>query len=203
MLIACFASVALADDFKTLNGKEYKDATVTRVEPDGITVKFSGGLVKIPFTELPKDLQDKYHYNPKAAQKFAADSAAQINADNASTRVDTTSKKVEENPYRLLQSVMIFAIIKPFHYGREDTTVSIQEYQKFWVGPTAYDFEWKQVGKEFTAVIDEPMPQYYENGDVIPVALYRIGHSNDSSRYPLYTMHKEKAMELVLGGSGK
>src|SRR5207249_547280 len=32
ILIVCFASIALADDFKTINGKEYKDATVSRVE---------------------------------------------------------------------------------------------------------------------------------------------------------------------------
>ena len=194
-------SLIFADDIKTNNGKEYKNAIVSRVEPDGIMIKFSGGLVKIPFTDLSEELKQKYRYNPEEAQKFAADNSAQINALNASTRVDTTSKKVEENPDRLLQSVMIFAIIKPSHYGRQDTTVSIQEYQKSWVGPTAYDFEWKGVGKQFTAAIDEPMPQYYEHGDVIPVALYRIGHTNDSSRYPLYTMHKERAMQLLLGRS--
>jgi ATP-dependent helicase YprA (DUF1998 family) len=33
------ASLAFAEDFKTINGKEYKDATVTEVEPDGIVVK--------------------------------------------------------------------------------------------------------------------------------------------------------------------
>jgi hypothetical protein len=36
LLAALSASLALADDFKTINGKEYKDATVSRVEPDGI-----------------------------------------------------------------------------------------------------------------------------------------------------------------------
>jgi hypothetical protein len=32
-------SLALADDFKTINGKQHKDATVSRVEPDGIVLK--------------------------------------------------------------------------------------------------------------------------------------------------------------------
>jgi hypothetical protein len=41
-------SGVLADDFKTVNGKRYKNATVSRVEPDGILIKFSGGIVKIP-----------------------------------------------------------------------------------------------------------------------------------------------------------
>src|SRR5438874_1825215 len=61
------ASSVLADDFKTLNGKEYENATVSRVEPDGIVIKFSGGIVKIPFTALSRELQEKYHYDPAAA----------------------------------------------------------------------------------------------------------------------------------------
>jgi hypothetical protein len=34
ILIVSLASVALADDFKTVDGKEYKNAKVSRVEPD-------------------------------------------------------------------------------------------------------------------------------------------------------------------------
>src|SRR6516165_4602211 len=87
ILIGCFASIALADDFKTVNGKEYKNATVTRVEADGISVKFSGGLVKIPFSELSKELQDKYHYEPeKAAAARAAEAAA----------IQQTNQQIEE-----------------------------------------------------------------------------------------------------------
>jgi hypothetical protein len=41
----CFGSLALADDFKTIDGKEYKNATVSRVEPDGPVITFS--LAKI------------------------------------------------------------------------------------------------------------------------------------------------------------
>jgi hypothetical protein len=34
-LIFCFTTVAVADDFKLVSGKEYKNVTVTRVELDG------------------------------------------------------------------------------------------------------------------------------------------------------------------------
>src|SRR5262249_17351435 len=44
VLSALSASFALADDFKTINGKEYKDITVTRVEPDGIVLKGKSGI---------------------------------------------------------------------------------------------------------------------------------------------------------------
>jgi len=70
--ILCLVSVALADDFKTIKGKEYKNVTVSRVEPDGIVITFSGGIVKIPFTELSEEYQKRFGYNPEAAKEFAA-----------------------------------------------------------------------------------------------------------------------------------
>jgi hypothetical protein len=69
-LILCVGSVVLADDFKTTEGKEYKNVTVSRVEPDGIVIAFSGGIVKLPFTELSPELQKKYGYDPQAAAAF-------------------------------------------------------------------------------------------------------------------------------------
>jgi hypothetical protein len=57
------ASLALAEDFKTINGKEYKNATVRRVEPDGIVLKSKSGISKVYFTELPKEVQERFHYN--------------------------------------------------------------------------------------------------------------------------------------------
>jgi hypothetical protein len=71
-LILCFGSPAFADDFKTINGKEYKNVTVSRVEPDGIMIKFSGGIVKIPFTELSPEIQKKYGYDSQAAGAYSA-----------------------------------------------------------------------------------------------------------------------------------
>ena len=68
---ALSTSLALADDFKTTDGKEYKNAKVSRVEPDGIVITFAGGIVKIPFTKLSEELQRKYNYNPEAAKSFA------------------------------------------------------------------------------------------------------------------------------------
>ena len=64
ILVVCFVSLALADDFKTVNGKEYKNVTVSRVEPDGIVLKGKSGISKVYFVELPKDVQERFHYNP-------------------------------------------------------------------------------------------------------------------------------------------
>lgn len=75
-LIFCFSYVALSDDFRTLNGKEYKDATVSRVEPDGIVIKVKSGITKIYFTELPKDVQERFHYDSEKAASHSAEQAA-------------------------------------------------------------------------------------------------------------------------------
>ena len=61
ILAALSLSLALADDFKTINGKEYKNVTVSRVEADGIVIKTNTGLSKIYFAELPKDVQERFH----------------------------------------------------------------------------------------------------------------------------------------------
>jgi hypothetical protein len=74
--MALSASVAVADDFKTINGKEYKNATVSRIEPDGVVIRFSGGIVKIAFTELPKEVQERFLPSPAktgAAQRELID----------------------------------------------------------------------------------------------------------------------------------
>ena len=57
-------SVALAEDFKTVTGKEYKDATITRVEVDGIVLRTKTGISKVYFVELPKDVQERFHPTP-------------------------------------------------------------------------------------------------------------------------------------------
>ena len=73
-IVCVFAlRLALADDFKTINGREYKNVTVSRVAPDGIVITFSGGIVKIPFTELSPAIQKKYGYDSQAAGAYSAE----------------------------------------------------------------------------------------------------------------------------------
>jgi hypothetical protein len=87
LLSLSFIAVALADDFKTLTGREYKDVTVSRVEPDGIVLTGKAGISKVYFTELPKDVQERFGYD---SQK-AADYSAQQNAG-----VEQVRKQQEE-----------------------------------------------------------------------------------------------------------
>ena len=70
ILAVLFTSLALSEDFKTTNGKVYKDATVTRIEADGIELKTKTGISKVYFTELPQDVQERFHWvNPEATRE--------------------------------------------------------------------------------------------------------------------------------------
>src|SRR5437016_1376913 len=86
ILVTLAVSLALADDFKTNNGKEYKNAMVTQVDPDGIVVKSKTGISKLYFPELPEDVRKRYHYDPEkaaAAQAAAVQQTEQINRQAA------------------------------------------------------------------------------------------------------------------------
>ena len=58
------ASLAVAEDFKTINGKIYKDAAISRVEADGIVLRTKTGISKVYFIELPKDVQERFLPSP-------------------------------------------------------------------------------------------------------------------------------------------
>src|SRR5438876_11452975 len=96
IVVVCIASIALADDFKTIDGKEYKNVTVSRVEPDGIVLITKSGISKVYFTELPKEVQERFHYNAANAAAYSSEQAASQDAfqqQQAELRRKLTEKK--------------------------------------------------------------------------------------------------------------
>ena len=105
-LIFSVALAASSEDFKTVNGKEYKDATVTRVEPDGIVLRTKSGISKVYFAELPKEIQHRFNYDPEQAAAYSAQQAADYAAvqkqqDEALRQKAEASQKA--NQYRAEQ----------------------------------------------------------------------------------------------------
>jgi hypothetical protein len=94
ILAALFASIALADDFKAIDGKEYKNVKVKRVEPDGIVLITKSGISKLYFTELPKEVQERFHYNPANAAAQSVEQNANLTA-RSSQRPDVTPNATE------------------------------------------------------------------------------------------------------------
>jgi hypothetical protein len=76
LFVLCFVSAAFSDDFKTVAGREYKNATVSRVEPDGIVLTNKAGISKVYFTELPKEVQERFGYDPQRAADYSAQQTA-------------------------------------------------------------------------------------------------------------------------------
>jgi len=62
ILATLFVPIALAEDFTTVSGRVYKDVTISRVEADGIMLRTKTGISKVYFVELPKDVQERFHY---------------------------------------------------------------------------------------------------------------------------------------------
>src|SRR5438034_10766795 len=87
LLIFCLVSVAIADDFKTVDGREYKNVTVRRVEADGIVLTTKSGISKVYFVELPKEVQERFHYDAQKANEELADTQKQQNAQQPVTYV--------------------------------------------------------------------------------------------------------------------
>jgi hypothetical protein len=68
-LLISLATLAQAEDFKTVSGKVYRDATVNRVEADGIELKTKTGISKVYFAELPQGVQERFHWTKPEAPR--------------------------------------------------------------------------------------------------------------------------------------
>jgi hypothetical protein len=95
ILVSLSASLALADDFKTINGKEYKNVEVSRVEADGIVLKTKSGISKVYFTELPKEVQERFHYDAQKASEFSSQTVEE-NRLARRQKVEADQKRAEE-----------------------------------------------------------------------------------------------------------
>lgn len=109
--ILCFASVVLADDFKLVDGKEYKNVTVSRVEPDGIVLRTKSGIAKLYFVELPKEVQERFHYNAAIAaayeQQGRIQAAAGVAGRGQPVEVISHGAQVDINQHLALGNVTV------------------------------------------------------------------------------------------------
>jgi hypothetical protein len=100
-ITALFWAVAIsfAENFRTTDGKEYKNVTVSRVESDGIMVLTATGIIKLFFAELPKEIQEKYHYDPKKAEafRFRLDAARDAAKDEVAAATERRRQESMEN----------------------------------------------------------------------------------------------------------
>ena len=101
ILAALPTSLTLADDFRTIRGKEYKDATVSRVEPDGIVLRRKSGIVKLYFSELPKEIQGRFDHEGAKTTAAATPQQTPINEVKPSRLVAALEKLQRQGLLRI------------------------------------------------------------------------------------------------------
>jgi len=160
LFVLCFVSAAFSDDFKTVTGREYKNATVSRVEPDGIVLTNNAGISKVYFTELPKEVQERFGYDPQKAADYSAQQSAGLDqvrkeqAEASRREAEATQKanqyraeqQTRQNELRALQSRY-----EELQRQEDDLLVRIGEAKK--PGPTYFG------GKNNKTVRHSPNPQ--------------------------------------------
>lgn len=160
LFVLCFVSAAFSDDFKTVTGREYKNATVSRVEPDGIVLTNNAGISKVYFTELPKEVQERFGYDPQRAADYSAQQSAGLDqvrkeqAEASRREAEATQKanqyraeqQTRQNELRALQSRY-----EELQRQEDDLLVRIGEAKK--PGPTYFG------GKNNKTVRHSPNPQ--------------------------------------------
>jgi hypothetical protein len=95
LLFATALTLSRAEDIKTVTGTEYKNVKISRAELDGLVIIPSYGIIKIPFTELSPELQQKYQYDPQAGANYRQ----QLDADQGAreqTIAATQQKRAQE-----------------------------------------------------------------------------------------------------------
>lgn len=92
--------------FTTLDGTEYENVTVTRRTDEGLVIRHSNGMASIAFESLPSDLQSKYGYDVKAAEK-ARETRLQQEGERRRTQMKQEQMRAaehrkEEEPSRIM-----------------------------------------------------------------------------------------------------
>jgi hypothetical protein len=103
--------MALAEDFKTINGKEYKNAEVSRVEADGIVIRTKTGISKVYFVELPKDIQERFLPTPAKTPRGTARAWIELKSWSAAVRNPTSFMLLCVGGASLIAAA-VFAIVR-------------------------------------------------------------------------------------------
>lgn len=137
---------------KTVTGKTYENAKVSRVTPEGLVISHPGGIVTIPFTELPANVQEFYGYDPAAAEKSRMErQAAEANRQRMlAEREKEAARKAEEARAREEEEKKI-ALSKP-------QIVTERHIKNYWLNtfpqPNSLDSDYHQKKEEYSKLIN-------------------------------------------------
>jgi hypothetical protein len=113
-LLICQLAIAQTNFFPLLRCKDrtYTNATIESVTPATVSVFWEGGGERIPITNLPPELQVRYHYNPQEAQNYldmqAAKKATRKERDNRDAAAEQQAVARVESQRKIAQGFQSF-----------------------------------------------------------------------------------------------
>jgi len=183
------APAAKPDDrpsITTRSGTTYERCKVRRVEPDGLNVFHSKGIAKIPFTDLPKEYQKKYGYDPKQASEYSRQKAEARRHAAARQEAERQRRQLAATRAEFLKSV------------KEDGVSCVGKIM--WIKGDEMILYDDPVDPDKVAYV-YGAPKYRENEDVFVGVLYPAG-TYTGPRYrgsvPAYGTSPEKAVEFMM-----
>lgn len=102
-------------DSLTVGGNIFYDVTVRSVFPDSISIFHRNGVATLAFSDVPKEIQDKYCYDPDQAKAYAELKAAHVEC-----------KKAQEKTIETEQNVVVFGHDAPTTDAAPDMKPSSQ-----------------------------------------------------------------------------
>ena len=93
----CISSVR-AEDLKTQSGRTYKNATITRVEADGLVITYKFGIVKVAFQNIAAESREAF--NPQKAAELAEKTQREQEERTRERARETAQRTIEETAQR-------------------------------------------------------------------------------------------------------
>jgi len=89
---------------RAVDGRQFERVEVLKHDPDGLMFRHSKGMAKIPFADLPEEIQKRFGYQPETAAAFVkehveAEKAAKEKA--AKERAETRERRAQEKALEL------------------------------------------------------------------------------------------------------
>jgi hypothetical protein len=117
--LVCLAQPALCQTnfFPRLvcSNATYTDATIESVTPATVTVWWSGGGERISITNLPPELQRRYHYDPEAAQAYLDAQAAKKTAQRERDKKAAEALEEAKETFGPERTVRVINIVNDWH----------------------------------------------------------------------------------------
>lgn len=132
LAVTCFAiGRAAADDITTLDGQKYENVRDVSLKPNGLffVTEVDGNLkgVTVPYSKLPDDVKEKYHYDPfEKALAYARQDPLILLSTNLAYSLGTldAAKARAKAEKKLLGFVMVWDVMfgkaRPMGWGAND-----------------------------------------------------------------------------------